>query len=437
MSESDEPTPSENDTPQDGQDVVAYGPAAAANAAAQRFIRSNRSAILQALTLIEAAERMQDTINATFINSPIVEIAQAMHESDARLAKLMADSPVLETVRALERQQAKILETGQAVATVNVKTVETFRSISEISTAAELLTTRPSAIIPLNSINLPVYDGALDAITRTHRDLTRSLDWMNDSWHKGLLNAPWPNVQLPTMPLSNLVRMPETALATIGAGVNHWMSVTQNLHRLLRSWKYVSLTETNSFLAFLARSGFMAALRARDAVVHGDTEAVAEFIANWLHLKPTPERIEAVSAALLEEGWETEPSNVLKRIPILADRQRRALRPVWETQLAERKIGMLTQPIGPNGLTLGDLAIEEHSAEDIALKGALHPAIETVMDQLKPDELEVAQVYMLGDVDWLEAAQEAGHPGEFGRRVNRKLKRLGNQYTARHGRLEF
>jgi hypothetical protein len=44
---------------------------------------------------------------------------------------------------------------------------------------------------------------------------------------------------------------------------------------------------------------------------------------------------------------------------------------------------------------------------------------------------------MLGDVDWLQAAEEAGHPREFGRRVNRKLQRQGNAYIQGHGGLEL
>jgi hypothetical protein len=41
---------------------------------------------------------------------------------------------------------------------------------------------------------------------------------------------------------------------------------------------------------------------------------------------------------------------------------------------------------------------------------------------------------MVGGATWLDAA---GHSQEFSRKVNRKLTRLGNDYTLRHGGVEL
>src|SRR6266545_3560321 len=83
-------------------------------------------------------------------------------------------------------------------------------------------------------------------------------------------------------------------------------------------------------------SAFSAALRARAAILHGDDGLVAWFIETWLGLRVSPERIEAVSAALLEEGWDAsvpdDPAHLLTDLRRRTARQARFLRPIWETQ---------------------------------------------------------------------------------------------------------
>jgi hypothetical protein len=398
---------------------------------------SNDKVIRQALRMVEDTERIRRTVHTTFTSSPMAETVRALHESRTQLTQLM-DSPVLQAARDLQ-QQSSILETGRALAAVNAQTADTIKSITEVTPAAKILIAPPPAITTLATIK-PILPGSgeLDALTRTHRDLTRTLTGMSDSWHKGLLDTPWAkNGQMFTLPQLPRGFDPRDILGGIDwTAMQAASRTTAELHRLLRSWQHTFQTTTDSVLAFLARSGYMAALRARNAVLHGDHEAVAEFIENWLHLKPTPWRIEAVSAALLEEGWEIEPADALTTIRIRTTDQHHVLRPVWETQLNGRKVGMLDQPIGTTSLTLGDLATDR-STEDVVLEASMHHAIEVMMGKLNPDEREVAQVYMFGNVDWLQAAEEAGQPRKFGRRVNRKLQRLGNEYTRRHGDIEL
>jgi len=74
---------------------------------------------------------------------------------------------------------------------------------------------------------------------------------------------------------------------------------------LFRSWRETAESGLG-LLRGLAGAAYRAALRARAAVVHGDDGPVAWFIETWLRMRVTPERVEAVSAALLEQGWDAD-----------------------------------------------------------------------------------------------------------------------------------
>ncbi len=212
------------------------------------------------------------------------------------------------------------------------------------------------------------------------------------------------------------------------------MSATAGLADLLVRWRETAEYGTG-ILRSLARAAFRAALRARAAVLHGDDGPVARFIQAWLGLRPTAKRVEAVSAALLEEGWDTaipdDPSNLLADLRKRTHRQARALRPLWENQLNRRRVILLDQPfLTRTGtvMTVADLVPGGQDAEDLALAGEREEQrLSRVLGRLGPEELRVTSVYaQRSGLTWTEAARAAGaaDPAAAGERVRRKLKRL-------------
>jgi hypothetical protein len=139
------------------------------------------------------------------------------------------------------------------------------------------------------------------------------------------------------------------------------MSAAASLADLLLRWREVAESGVG-VLRGLARAAYKAALHARAAVLRGDNVPVARFIKTWLGLRVSPERIEAVSAALLEEGWDLgipdDPAYLITDLRKRTARQARVLRPIWETQLNHQTIGMLDEPVRTNNgmlLTIADL----------------------------------------------------------------------------------
>ena len=150
-----------------------------------------------------------------------------------------------------------------------------------------------------------------------------------------------------------------------------------SLADLLQRWREVAESGVG-VLRGLARKAFKAASRARAGVLRGDDAPVAWFIEAWLGLRVSPERIEAVSAALLEEGWDAaipdDPTYLVTDLRRRTARQIRALRPIWETQLNYRTVGMLDEPTRTsNGtlLTVADLVPGAQSSEDLVPAGEL------------------------------------------------------------------
>lgn len=236
--------------------------------------------------------------------------------------------------------------------------------------------------------------------------------------------------------LRNVGNFASTSFAALARPVNFTgMSAIASLVDLFLHWREAAESGMG-VLRGLARAAFRAALRARAAVLHGDDGPVAWFIEAWLGLRVTPERIEAVSAALLEEGWDAsipdDPAYLLTDLRRRTARQARVLRPIWETQLNHRAIGMLDQPvITGNGtlLTVADLVPDGQATEDLVLAGEWdEQRLRRALDRLKPDELQVTNVYaQRSELTWAEAARIAGaaDPAAVSERVRRKLKRLG------------
>jgi hypothetical protein len=213
------------------------------------------------------------------------------------------------------------------------------------------------------------------------------------------------------------------------------MSAAASLADLLLRWREVAESGVG-VLRGLARAAYKAALHARAAVLRGDNVPVARFIKTWLGLRVSPERIEAVSAALLEEGWDVgipdDPAYLITDLRKRTARQARVLRPIWETQLNHQTIGMLDEPVRTNNgmlLTIADLVPGARPIEDLVLASEWEEQrLRRVLDRLKPDELRVTNIYaQRSELTWAEAARIAGaaDPAAVGERIRRKLKRLG------------
>jgi hypothetical protein len=219
------------------------------------------------------------------------------------------------------------------------------------------------------------------------------------------------------------------------------VSATAGLVDLFRSWRETAETGLG-LLRGLARAAHRAALRARAAVLNGDDGPVAWFIEAWLRMRVTPERIEAVSAALLEEGWDADipedPAPLLTDLRVRTVLQARVLRPIWQTQLNYRTIGRLDHTVTTsNGtlLTVADLVPDPRTTEDLVLANECEvQRLRRVLSRLKPDELQVTNVYAgRSELTWAEEARLAGaaDPAAMGERVRRKLKRLGAEHNRR------
>ena len=201
------------------------------------------------------------------------------------------------------------------------------------------------------------------------------------------------------------------------------MSATAGLVDLFRSWRETAETGLGLLRGLARAAHSRAALRARAAVLNGDDGPdgpVAWFIEAWLHMRVTPERIEAVSAALLEEGWDVgipeDPAHLLTDLRKRTVRQARVLRPIWETQLNYRTIGRLDHTVTTsNGtlLTVADLVPDLQTTEDLVLANECEEQrLRRVLSLVKPDELQVTNVYAeRSELTWAEAGRLAGAAG--------------------------
>jgi hypothetical protein len=271
----------------------------------------------------------------------------------------------------------------------------------------------------------------------------RDIAEMASSWDRGLLRQ---IAESTVAPIQGLLRSmsdfsaswagPARSLADFTAA-----STAAAVGGLLRSWGEMAETG-RGLLRNLARAAYRAAVRARRAVLDEDEELVAWFIEDWLCMPITPARIEAVSVALLDEGWDARiPEHPAFLLDDLRDRTRRhshILKPYWETQLNHRAVGSLSQVItavGGAALTAADLVADPWTTEDLALaRECEEQRLDLVLSQLKPGEQRIAKVWAEhSELTWAEAALLAGapDPAAAGERVRRKLKRLGDR---EHGR---
>jgi len=229
---------------------------------------------------------------------------------------------------------------------------------------------------------------------------------------------------------------------------------TRRLIRLLKHWNTTAADARAPSLWFsmpiivprqtapeVASRAIRAALDARDRVVHDDPtdsrEAVAGYVSKWLGLRPTPAIVEAAGNALLQaplEPDDTAPErDVIQRLHSEIVRQRRAWRPIGETQLGGRRVDSLQRTLNPAAdtttIVADTVAIEDlHTVHG----GWDDDRLTRVLNMLRPDERHVALAYAHdGGTTWSGAARACGLPDPFGERVRRKLLRLGRQLTSR------
>ncbi|MCB5169936.1 hypothetical protein LG634_34685 [Streptomyces bambusae] len=192
-----------------------------------------------------------------------------------------------------------------------------------------------------------------------------------------------------------------------------------------------------------ARGVVEAALGARQSILRSTTpdgwkKEVALFARRHLGLSRLDEEwLEAVSMALLGKWADSlsdpAPDDVglLNQLRQEARAVHRQLMPLWERKSGPGRVWMLDY-LMPSGDDLHDSVSTGYRVEDEILpweperKDAL-----AVFNQLKSDEQHVARAYALGAGTWAEAAHEARLPEPTGRRVMRKLHRLGARQIER------
>jgi hypothetical protein len=228
----------------------------------------------------------------------------------------------------------------------------------------------------------------------------------------------------------------------------------RELVRLVKSWNQLSIVSMpagsgkSTHFALLAiaaaQAAVAAAKEARAAVMYEDRaygrEVLGAFVHRWLGLRPTAAMVEAAGNALLGEelsllGQETN-AGLVKRLRKATLRERRAWRPIGETQLRGQLIDALDRPFRRGGayaaITVADtLAFDQPLSEEV--EGWEDPRIGRVLSRLDATERRVAVAYAASGtrLTWFEAARHCGLPDGFGERVRRKLMRLGRQLSTR------
>lgn len=181
----------------------------------------------------------------------------------------------------------------------------------------------------------------------------------------------------------------------------------------------------------------LAAFRARHAILNTRTDgdwkpAVEEFARTWLSIaKVTQDWLEAVSTALLGSWADQLDALHLDCLSKEARSVHRQLQPLWGRKAyGERLLSLDYTSTG--GATLHDLLAAPHTPESLLLADEFkNPRVAAVLSRLKKAEEALARDWAYLGQSWEKSAQEAGERVAFGERVRCKLKRLGNQHTAR------
>ncbi|MGW7317402.1 hypothetical protein [Streptomyces sp. NPDC054865] len=185
-----------------------------------------------------------------------------------------------------------------------------------------------------------------------------------------------------------------------------------------------------------------AALAARQAILESETvdgwkPAVAEFVNRLLGIsRPNAEWLEAMSTALLGNWCSPPDTTTPEAVGNLDELRREAqvvhrqLMPLWERKTGPGRVWAFDYLL-PSGGHLHEIIDNSYRIEDEVLPWEPEQKdARAVFGRLKAGEQHVARAYALGGGTWEEAATEACQAEMTGRRVMRKLRRLGNQRLA-------
>jgi hypothetical protein len=285
---------------------------------------------------------------------------------------------------------------------------------------------------------------ALGAVQRIREEMTGSSNWLMGAfrrmrdWASGFMTYQAKlRQQITTISSAWSWKLPD--ITEIARPI---MDSIVTIVRIIRWPAWSSVTETAVKLA--VRAAFRAAVRVREAIIHEEnSEAIVrEFMLKVLDLFPNGEpHVEAAKEALLEDAWlKAEPENVKKVLRKRITELHRNHRLIGTTELGHHHIASLQAPAdrarsdGGMILTLEEALADPGAVEDLVLglPEFRDPRIDRVLKKLKPGEREVADLYAVHDgMTWALAAAAAGQLPEFGERVRRKLRRLGDEVDSR------
>lgn len=227
--------------------------------------------------------------------------------------------------------------------------------------------------------------------------------------------------------VSGRLVIPDLSAAFLGGGV--LAGLQESIVSLFRDWHTLAGVGHR-----LARLALWAARGARNAVLHGDTEAVKAFAREWLEFARLPATmLEAVIAALLEPGWDTTPMDddtLIKHLRARSKANHNLWRPSDETQIG----GRLVQPFDARVTADGPSLLDITPAPDTKLAETYtDPRLRDVLSHFSDVEIAIIEVHADGGCSWASAATLCGQPTELGESIRRRLNRRKAQVEARRG----
>ncbi|QKV74094.1 hypothetical protein [Amycolatopsis sp. Hca4] len=213
---------------------------------------------------------------------------------------------------------------------------------------------------------------------------------------------------------------------------------------LLSHWQAVSNLQPGEAPARSIRSAgsvTRAARETRRSMLYDPPEvsraAIGAFAATWLGRRPTAKTIEHVGEAILFADLDDEHDNATVKHQLQEDAKTQMTRTrlLTEAPFRGQRVGSLDQVPRHDalqGALVGSSMPQRPDVEVERRLEAFDDRVHRVLAQLRPDELQVAQAWARDDtLTWLEAAASCGRAAAFGTRVQRKLRRLGEQLLAR------
>jgi len=226
------------------------------------------------------------------------------------------------------------------------------------------------------------------------------------------------------------------------ASVQSMMATAAQMVQPREALHEISLRVVRSAIA-LGERIYFAVLAARTDAIHGDVDAVSEFLEKWMDLPRSrrPERVQAGMDVLLDVEVENfNPDTAFELLDsIEKETNRRFLRghrPLWETNLNHRQVVLMGElPIltGMSGEAPESFLPASCSAEDRALF-VLHQTdderILALMFGLTDRERRVLLAKMITQESWEQVAQRFHMSPAEGERTRAKFRRRAKQVRA-------